>query len=345
MLDKQEIEILQRYLKGEAGADEIVRIENLFAGGISSPGLHKLLLDEWANTQSDEETRLSFLLDRVHHIIRLKEIEKQKSFKNRFIHSYSRVAAILLLPVLFAGLWFYFQAGTPAGQIAEQSGTSTIYAPFGSRVAFSLPDGTTGYLNSGSTLTYSIPFAFNRSVELQGEAWFDVVRDEQNPFEIGAGASAVKVLGTSFNISAYENDNYIEVVLSEGSVEFRVNPSAQAVLIAPLERMVYNGEKINIEKTDPAKYKGWTEGKLIFRGDNMSEVARRLERWYNIEVEVTDSRLNDYVFRATFEDDSLEEVLRLLGMTSPIGYTVSPRQVQADGMWRKAKVTLCKREK
>lgn len=343
MLNQKEIDIIQRYLAGQSNEEETLWVENLFAQGHSSPGLHKLLKNDWNEFSPGIDTDLNHLLDKVHHIIRLKEIEKQRSIKSRFIHIYSRVAAVLLLPVLLAGLWYYIMPGPVSEIPVEQTVTNSIYAPMGSRVAFNLPDGTTGFLNSGSTLTYSLPFANNRKVELQGEAWFDVVRDGQHPFEIGAGTTAVRVLGTSFNVSAYPSDNFVEVVLAEGSVEFKPAANAKAVLISPSERMVYNGREINLEKTDPSKFKGWTEGKLIFRGDNMAEVARRLERWYNIEVEVADPALNEYSFRATFEDDSLPEVLKYLSMTSPIRYRVSPRQVLPDGTWKKEKVTLYKR--
>lgn len=343
MLNQQEIDIIQRYLDKMSSEEETLWVENLFAKGYASPGLGKLLKDDWNTLQPETDINLDYLLDRVHHIIRLKELEKQQSIKSRFIHIYSRVAAVLLVPVLLAGLWLYLMPKPMPEILVEQAVTNSIYAPLGSRVAFNLPDGTTGFLNSGSTLTYAIPFAGNRKVELQGEAWFDVVSDELHPFEIGAGTSAVKVLGTSFNLSAYPNDNFVEVVLAEGNVEFRATPNGQPLVILPSERVVFNGKEINIETTDPSKFKGWTEGKLIFRGDNMAEVTRRLERWYNIEVEVAHPALNEYVFRATFEDDSLREVLKFLSMTSPIRYKVSPRQILTDGTWGKEKVTLFKR--
>jgi ferric-dicitrate binding protein FerR (iron transport regulator) len=343
MLNQNEKDTLKRYLAGKASDSETYQVESLFAKGISNPELKKLLLEDWSAFQTGEDTGLSHVLDRIHHILRVREMERQKSFKNRFIQIYFRVAAMLLIPLLLAGLWYYFTPEPVIEPLVDHPVTTTIYAPLGSRVAFSLPDGSTGFLNSGSTLTYTIPFASNRMVDLKGEAWFDVVHDEQHPFEIGAGTSAVRVLGTSFNVSAYENENYIEIVLAAGSIEFMPNQFTPAVLLKPSERLVFNGEKINIEITEPEKFYGWTEGKLIFRGDNMGEVARRLERWYNIEVVVADAALNDYIFRATFVDDSLQEVLRLLSMTSPIRYRITPRHSLPDGTWKKEKVTLYKR--
>ncbi len=335
--------LIERYLAGQASELEIAQVEQLLSQGMSDKELYNTLRADWETTQPENQESLEHLLDKIHHIIRLKEIQKQQSFRQRFLTIYSRVAAILLVPLLLSGLWYFMQPEPVVDIPVDIPVETSIYAPMGSRVAFNLPDGTEGFLNSGSTLTYTIPFASHRTVKIQGEAWFDVARDEQHPFEIGAGASAVRVLGTSFNISAYPNESYVEVVLEEGSVEFQANDATPAVQLKPAERLVFNGEKISIEETETGKYKGWTEGKLIFKGDNMAVVARRLERWYNIEVEVADQALDEYVFRATFEDDSLEEVLKLLSMTSPIRYRITPRQALDDGSWKKEKVRLYKK--
>ncbi len=340
MLNQHDIEIIQRYLAGQASEPETNWVENLFAGGAVSPGLHKYLHKDFDTLQPGTDIPLTHLLDKVHHIIRLKELEQKRSVTYRFIHIYSRVAAVLLVPVLLAGLWLYLMPKPMPEILVEQTVTNSIYAPMGSRVAFNLPDGTTGFLNSGSTLTYKIPFASNRSVELEGEAWFDVAHDEQHPFEIGAGTSAVRVLGTSFNLNAYPNENYVELVLEEGSVEFIATAATSAIKLEPFERLVFTGGGMTIEKADPAKYRGWTEGKLIFRGDNMAEVARRLERWYNVEVEIADKELEDYVFRGTFEDDNLKDVLQLLSMTSRISCRITPRRQIEGDRWSREKVTL-----
>jgi ferric-dicitrate binding protein FerR (iron transport regulator) len=108
----------------------------------------------------------------------------------------------------------------------------------------------------------------------------------------------------------------------------------------PSERLIFKDGNISKSVTDPAKYNAWTEGKLIFRGDPMSEVARRIERWYNVRVNMADKELNKYSFRGIFLDDSLEDVLRFLCMTSPIRYSISPREMLPDGTYKKAEVTI-----
>jgi ferric-dicitrate binding protein FerR (iron transport regulator) len=346
MLNHNEIEQIERYINGTADAKEIAFIESLFSDGVNNLGLYDHLKEEWESGTSHEipsDAVLNNMLDHVHHLIRNKENQRRNLFIPRFVRAFSKVAAVLLLPLLLAGgLTIGYLLQSPDATL-EQSVSSVIHAPMGSRVSFNLPDGTKGWLNSGSSLTYSIPFNSKRNVALIGEAWFDVTHDQEHPFEISAGQSKVKVLGTSFNVSAYQDAQYIEVVLLQGKVEFYRDSQAEKISILPSQKLVYSNGKVVMTTTDPSKYEAWTEGKLVFRGDNMAEVARRIERWYNVKVILADQELERYSFRATFEDDSLEEVLRLLGLTSPIDYKIAPRVMKPDGTIDKVIVSLYRR--
>ena len=289
---------------------------------------------------SPSEVNLNHLLDRVHHIIRKNEtLKRQKPFQ-KIIRIYMRAAAILLLPLLIAGGMVYSYLSNHGKITADQRVSSTIFAPLGARVSFILPDGTTGMLNSGSHLSYSLPFTNNRQVKLEGEAWLEVKHDQDHPFEISNGNSTVKVLGTSFNMSAYPAENYIEVVLQQGKVEFLDKKGNEKVTMLPSERLVYQNGNIIKTVTDASKYNAWTEGKLVFRGDPMAEVARRIERWYNVKIQLADKELEKYSFRATFLDDTLEEVLRCLSLTSPIRYKITPRELMPDDTFKKQEVTI-----
>ena len=346
MLNQNEIERIERYIVGTADKSDVAFVENLFSQGHHNHGLRNKLEKEWEGnlqfvTASGE--KLNQMLDRVHHMIRNKENQKRKLFIHRLIHVYSKVAAILLFPLLIAGSLAIVYFGKASAYVQEQSITSVIHAPMGSRVSFNLPDGSKGWLNSGSSLTYSIPFNSNRRLTLAGEAWFDVCHNEKSPFEVSAGSSKIRVLGTSFNVSAYLGAKYIEVVLKNGKVEFFADPNAQKVMIAPCQKLVFSHNAVKLSVTDPSKYSAWTDGKLVFRGDNMSEVAGRIGRWYNVKVIMADKDLEKFSFRATFEDDTLEEVLRLLSMTSPIDYRITPRVLNSDGTYEKQIVTLFKR--
>jgi transmembrane sensor len=343
MLKQEEIEKIERYIKGLSDDNEKTWVESQFLNGEDNYSLQHLLKDDWdlmLRDTSQSEVNLNHLLDRVHHIIRKNEIMKRQKPLQKFIRIYMRAAAILLLPLLVAGGLVYSYLGNQSKTTTDRQVSSTIYAPLGARVSFNLPDGTTGMLNSGSHLSYSLPFIGNRHIKLDGEAWFEVNRDEKHPFEISAGNSTVKVLGTSFNMSAYPAENYVEVVLQKGKMEFQDNKGGKMVTLLPSERLVFQNGNISKSVTDPVKYYAWAEGKLVFRGDPMAEVARRIERWYNVKVELADQELEKYSFRATFEDDKLEDVLRFLSMTSPIKYKITPRELMSDGTYKKEVVTI-----
>jgi len=346
------LEKVERYIDGLSDEAEKEWVESLFIDSEENLTLRSLLEKDFALMLKDDSGKvkdLSHNLDRIHHIIRKNKITgRRENTGHKLIRIYSKIAAILLLPVLIltgTGYWYLSrEKQIPTEPIAitttDKPVTSTIYAPMGSRVSFNLPDGSKGMLNSGSVLTYSQPFNSNRQIKIEGEAWFEINRNEQYPFEISTGNATVKVLGTSFNISAYPSEGYVEVVLKNGKVDFMNNRNGELVSMLPKERLVFQEGNISKSLTDPDKYCAWTEGKLVFRGDLMAEVGRRLERWYNIKVELADKELEKYSFRGTFEDDKLEEVLYYLSMTSPITYQITPRKILANGTFEKEKVTI-----
>jgi len=345
-LKQDDFDRIERYIKGVANDSEKKTVESLFLSGGNNLYFRNCLNEDWElmlEGDSTPEIDLSNLLDRIHHIIRKNENMMRLKPLQRLMRVYIKAAAILLLPLLVAGGLIYGYMSHKFQRDSYQEVTSMIYAPLGSRVSFKLPDGTKGMLNSGSQLSYTIPFEDNRHVQLEGEAWFDVSLDKDHPFEVNACFSKVKVLGTSFNISAYPAENYIEVVLIEGKLEFLDNEKSESIAIQPSERLILQNGHITKSITDPAKYNAWTEGKLIFRGDSMDEVVRRIERWYNVKIKLADKELERYSFRATFQDDTLEDVLRFLAMTSPISYEISPHKLMPDGIFKKVEVTIYKK--
>jgi len=343
ILEKNDLEKLKRYIDGQANDIEKAWVESLFINGEEDYAFKSLLEKDWnliPDTSSDTGVDLSHLLDRVHHIIRKNEQLKKETRFNRFARVYMKVAAILILPLLIAGGLGYYYLGNKILNSKEQLSSFKIYAPMGARVSFHLPDGTIGMLNSGSSLSYSLPFNNNRQITLAGEAWFEVNHDVNHPFEIAAGTSTVKVLGTKFNMRAYPADHFVEVVLKEGKVEYINKEVSKKAIMFPSERLVFQNGQISRSVIDPSKYSAWIRGELIFKGDPMIDVARRIEYWYNIKVELHDKELEKYSFRATFKDDKLEEVLRFLCMTSPIRYHITPRKLLLDGTYEKEKVTI-----
>jgi len=342
-LGKDDTDRIDRFIKGQADETETVFVESLFFDGEENFVLKNSLKSDWlsiVDDSSESEKNLDHLLDRIHHTLRKNEQKYQQKPLQKLLVFYMRIAAILLLPLLIAGGGVYTYLYNHNNNSQEAEANSTIYSPMGARVSFTLPDGTNGMLNGGSNLSYSIPFTGSRKVKLVGEAWLNVKHDKENPFEINTGNSTVKVIGTSLNVSAYPEEKYVEVVLLNGSVMFFDNINQTKTVMVPSQRLVFENGNIFQSVTDPAKYSAWTEGKLVFRDDPMTEVARRIERWYNVKIILADPELEKYSFHATFQDDKIEEVLQFLTMTSPIRYEISPRKLLTDGTVDKQIVTI-----
>ncbi|MDZ7632961.1 MAG: DUF4974 domain-containing protein [Bacteroidales bacterium] len=339
-MSKEDGEKILNYVSGIAGEKDSDDVRAMFSSGENNDGLRNFIANDWSVLmESDIATgeELRPLLDSIHHQIRIREFNRGKTLLRKLSGFYVRVAAIIMIPLLL-GTGFLLLRGKVGD--AGQPAVASIYAPAGSRVAFSLPDGTAGMLNSASTLTYSMPFTRKRNVTLSGEAWFEVTHDGEHPFVVDAGNLNLTVLGTAFNVSAYPDENYSEVVLENGSLMVNCELYKEGILMEPSERFVLENGIGSRSIGDPGKYSSWKEGKLVFRSDSMSEVARRIERWYNVNVELMDSDLENYSFRATFEDDPLEEVLKFLSMTSPIRYEITPREITADSIYAKSIVKI-----
>jgi len=338
---------IERYVSGVSDEEERKRVESLFLQGEEKLYFRDRLSRDWdlsLKEDSSVDIDLNQILYRIHSIILKNEDLKRRRSWNKLIHMYMKVAAIILFPILLTVGGIYSYKSYMEQSVNSQYAVSTIYAPMGSRVSFNLPDGTTGMLNSGSKLSYSLPFARNRRIMFEGEAWFEVKHDAKHPFEISvAETTEIKVLGTSFNLSAYKSDKYVEVVLNDGKIEFQDKSCNKKILLSPSEKLLFQNNSANISTVDPAKYKAWTEGKLVFRNDPMSEVVRRIERWYNVEINLDNSDLDKYTFHATFENDNLEDVLKFMAMISPITYKISPGMMKTDGTFQKETVLIYKK--
>jgi len=322
---------------GETGFDSVL------ADHVNEQYIKKILerdLGIFLDEVPEKGNELTGLLDRIHHRIRLNESMKREKPFHRILMVYMRAAAILFIPLFIAGGMYLSRKAGEAKSALSQEVTSTIYAPPGSRIAFVLPDSSRGMLNGGAHISYTLPFAENRRIRLEGEAWLDVAHDKEHPFIVEAANSTIRVVGTSFNLNAYSDDGFVEVVLLEGKIEFRPDEAENPIILNPSEKLSYRNGCASKLKVDAEKYSAWTEGKLVFRGDLMTEVAQRIEKWYNVEIVLADRELENYSFRGTFQDDSLEEVIKCLALTSPIGYDIIPGALMADGTFRKKEVRL-----
>lgn len=251
-------------------------------------------------------------------------VQKRISAKGKIIRIYnavSRYAAILVLPLLFISIWALLnRTAEPTTEFATQQ----ITCPIGMRSQVVLPDGSLVWLNAESTIKYSLPFIReNRSVELLGQAFLDVTKNKKSPFVIQSGNVKVNVLGTQFDFKSYEEDNTVEVTLKEGKINLSLlsgDFESSETEMKPGDHFVFDKttKKAVVRNTTIDNYIGWKENKLIFDETPMPEMKKILERWYGVEIEITDKTLESYRFTTTFENKSLNQILELLELSSPI---------------------------
>ena len=172
-------------------------------------------------------------------------------------------------------------------------------------------------------------------------------KDKKRPFIVNTPEINVKVLGTRFNIASYNNENNVEVVLEEGKLVFNDKEINKSYTMKPNDLVVYDKTSGNFSTkvVQPQKYLSWTEGKLEFRNDPLDVIARRLERWYDIDVELNGKISYDQRLRATFIDESLEEVLYLMKRTLHIDYRIENPDLKPDDTYAKKKVIITLRTK
>ncbi|MEC3906676.1 FecR domain-containing protein [Tamlana sp. 2201CG12-4] len=202
-----------------------------------------------------------------------------------------------------------------------------LIVPNGRKMELLLSDGTYIYVNSGSTIKYPVRFidGQERQIFLKGEAFFDVAKDTTHSFIVNAKDIDVQVLGTKFNMSAYEDDDLINTVLVEGSVN--VNSIANKALLSKLEpgyMASWNKDKetLNIESVNTEIHTSWIDGKLIFEDVPFKEITKKLERHYNVIINYDNKELESERFDAKFDIETIEEVFETFAKKDSLQFTI-----------------------
>jgi ferric-dicitrate binding protein FerR (iron transport regulator) len=212
-----------------------------------------------------------------------------------------------------------------------------------------LSDGTEVHLNYGSSIKY--PRTFNgdtREITLSGEGYFDVAHNPDKPFIVKTKKLNIKALGTSFNVMAYPDNDRVATTLVEGKVVLEhpdANEGTKPIgSMVPGQHADYHIHTGNISSTigNIKKYIAWKDGLLVFDNSGIKEVADRLERMFNVDIEIADEII-DYTYTVTFVDEPLFQILELISHATPVTYKMLPRKKQADGTFSKQKILLKKR--
>lgn len=238
-----------------------------------------------------------------------------------------KIAAAIAIPVLFClSTYIYF--------ISEYNGkpdTFVVFTEKGQKTQLILPDGSQVYLNSASRLSYNSGFnKNNRTIKLEGEAFFDVAPDKENTFTVQANNLDVVVHGTAFNVSSYKDDSGISVSLVRGKVSLVNHSDGQTLTTMKPNQLVYVNKADlawSMESCDAEIESLWTQNKLKFENAPADKVFKKLERWYGINIQVENPN-PDISYGFTLKTESLREMLEVINKVSPITYNINGEEVR-----------------
>jgi ferric-dicitrate binding protein FerR (iron transport regulator) len=271
-----------------------------------------------------------------------KKIQKI-SRKQSFAYFLNRAAAVLIIPLLISTsiLSYILLTKRDTNGLAPVT-FAEITAQPGTIIKTQLPDLSEVWLNSGSTLRYPTQFsAGKRTVELTGEAFFEVQSHPEHPFEVST-YNGIRIIakGTSFNVNAYPEDPIAEATLQEGLID--VCYKKQDIAMVPNEIISIHKTSGRLEKStvNIDEKIGWKDGLLIFRNTPLDEVLRKISRRYNVEIVLHRETNTDYRIRATFSSETLLQILNILKIAAPIRWAEGEMHQNPDSSYSRQQIDV-----
>jgi len=322
------IELIEKFLSNTISKEEMHRLLQAYQKKqISEKQLEEYYSNKWRNAGLYSSLFADESKERVweqfqKHIHQKSQISPKQ--KKRWV-SYASVAAVA---VLFYMLGFSLQ---PARGNAQKELVVTVEN--GQKANVQLPDGSNVHLNSASELRYSPDFGRkNRTVKLTGEAYFDVKSNPDNPFIVQTHSNfQTKALGTKFNIKSYPNDKQITGTLIEGSIE--VSSPQFSEVLSPNERISFDTQEMKFYKSriysaNEAIF--WMTDRFAFDKETLEDISKMLERMYNVTFSFTSSDIKEIQYSGKIKNNSMENVLNLITIVSPLEYTITGSHITFD---------------
>lgn len=264
------------------------------------------------------------------------QINKQKPAlhltitRRLWVHKVTAVAAVLLIGLLL---------GSTASWLISQNKTSSeqlvFVTPRGEKSFVKLPDGSEVWLNASSRLVYNSFSSHRRQVELNGEAFFKIARNEDAPFIVKTNECDVEVLGTTFNIMAYDEFGRKEITLLSGKVNVRMKDTEQTLKSG--QSLILKDNRFHVDEVSTSESMSWVNNKFSFKNVPLSELIKRLENWYDVDITLENNTGREVSFTGTFKnEETIWQVLDAIKVYTPITYKKTDlRQIKISVQFRK----------
>lgn len=314
-MDDRYIVLATRYLSGNISPEEQKELREWVAASSENTDEFQRVKNLW------DASHPAFVPGQIDARAALQKVSEQmlrKEAKPRgrmLLLTLQRVAAVLFIPLLLCAGFFAWKAGsTPEPVIA----CNKVVSPYGVMSQLQLPDGSKVWLNTNSSITYPTMFerTGKRVVEMSGEAYFEVQSDVNHPFVVRIGGVDVQATGTQFNINAYDQT---VVTLVEGRVGVRALDHDYPLLPDQQITITQEGEALT-SRVDPFQSISWKDGLLAFRDARLEDVFKRLQQIYHVEFVIKDPEISSYIYRATFRGETIDRIVNLLMLSSPIRF-------------------------
>ena len=322
---------------------EIETIIQKYLQGITSEEENQLLL-QWIEQSPENKKRLfaeKDIWDVLNYHSNLKNYETEiesELLKIRLSSHKSdsqvgwkqilRMAAILVVTfgLGWASRFITLTGNQPVANVSMQD----VFVPKGQINQIFLADGTRIWMNSETRLTAPSVFATKeRVVKLSGEAFFEVAKDKNRPFKVEVNGQQIEVLGTSFNVRAYENSNKIETTLQTGRI--KLSTGNQITVLHPGEQSLFDrtNQQLVVSKVDPVTFSSWKDGRYEFQDEDLLEVFKVVERWYDVEIVADKSYFKGMHFSGVIKrNKDARHFLELLNHSIPIKYVIASDKIQ-----------------
>lgn len=333
--------LLKKFRNDTYSTADLKNLQDLLQDPVYNDLVEESMQSHWSDCENEpigDTQRFEQVLHKIHHQISLKAAAHSPYAKAlRFYRVFSKVAAILLLPLIAAFAVVAVRHYNSEKRVAQ----NTVTVPLGATSEFDLPDGTHIWLNAGSKLSYPMQFrkGTNRVVSLNGEGYFKVRKDKDSPFIVRMNGMDVKVTGTVFNARAYSDEANVTVALVEGAVQLGKLSNLSFEKLADLRPLQVgelnkNSTEFAVsDRTDLTKYVSWIKGITVFDNDPIQDVAAKLEKLYNVKVVMNDADLIQYRLTATFVDEPLDRALKIISLSSPINYSIVVGKRDSNGTY------------
>jgi len=365
--------LLSKKITGEATAEELLLLEELLQHNPEWQATLETLQEFWNsrpavnsidNQQKANDAYLS-------HVNRLKgqvlDFGNTEEVAASHIEApvrkpfYKRLATYAVAASLIAALSlvYFLSANADHEKLAtvSENPSNKVMVEQGSRTKIQLPDGSQVWVNSGSTISYENFYKANtREVQLNGEAYFDVVRDPEHPLIVHTSGIDIKVLGTAFNVKAYQAESTIEATLIHGSIEVinKNRPGSPKIMLKPHEKLVYSkypvadtrDQRAEVKPAEPDAFSitikplskeiadsnivetAWVYNKLSFEDERFEDLAHKMEKWYNLRIVIENEKLKNYRISGSFINETPEEALKELQFLVPFSYVLKNNEVR-----------------